>query len=215
MKQLLPSFLSAINLKSFVFLALAWLSLSFASNAQNTKNNHTGNWENTNTWIGGVIPSAVNGAWFISTVEGFVVRNGDMLLANDATISLTDTLVVMGDLTLSGSGKINVSSNGLLVVVGDYTSFNTGAATIDNDNSTTGRVVITGNYTQTQGQVSTGNAFYVYDTTHLLIGEHLLMVQILTITPLRFRCHLKMSQSWLLTIHRCMHLLTVLSDFYP
>lgn len=165
MKQPLPSFLPAINLKSFLFLTLAWSSLSLVSNAQNTKNNHTGNWENTNTWIGGVIPSAVDGSWFISTVEGFVMRNGDMSLANDATISLSDTLVVMGNLTLSGSGKINVSSNGLLVVVGDYTSFNTGAATIDNDNSTTGRVVVTGNYTQTQGQVTTGDAFYIYDTT--------------------------------------------------
>lgn len=153
------------NLGLWLSLALVSLPPPVACFGQTSKNNYSGAWENGNTWVGGNGPSPTNGQWFSSSIFGYVTRNGSLTLGNGATVDVNDTLVIAGDLVIQQSANIRMRDNSVLVVLGSYTSNNTGALTIDNNDFTTSRVVIAGNYTQTQGQLTTGNAFYVYDTS--------------------------------------------------
>lgn len=129
-------------------------------------NNKTGAWENASTWNGSKPANASISSDDIINVYGYVTRNGSYTINGNATLHIYDTLVITGNLTmsqLSTSTGIRVHNGGLLIVLGDFSSNNSGGNMINVESG--GRVAVVGNYDQRQGSITTTGAFYTLDTT--------------------------------------------------
>ncbi len=105
--------------------------------------------------------TAVNGSDQF-TINGYITRNGNLGVNGSGGLIINDTLVIVGNLSMTTSTGFTVGTNGLLIVLGDF--FSSGGDNKINVQGN-GRVAIVGNYQQTQGSVTTGNAFYIYDDT--------------------------------------------------
>lgn len=130
-------------------------------------NNNTGDWTDPIWteefgWMADQPSATEVGGSYNMNIYGYVTRNGDLLVSGGGTLNIYDTLVITGNLSITSSGGINVQPGGLLVVLGDF--FSTGGGNKINVIGT-GRAAIVGEYEQQQGSVTTGSAYYIYDTT--------------------------------------------------
>jgi hypothetical protein len=125
--------------------------------------NHTGSWDETQTWQGGSIPTKnITNENII--INGYVTLTGNLNFNGTGIISINDTLVVTGDISCAnpgGSGtttNISLGAAGVLIVLGDLSSKNK----IEIDNG--GRIVIGGSLTSNGSKAtysgSPGSAIY-------------------------------------------------------
>ncbi len=128
--------LSVIVISLFVFA-------DFTYSQEVSKDNYTGNWENSASWLSW--PSPVNtGISFDVTVNGFITANSSVSFGGGGgNLIVNDTLVILGNLTLGNKNNITVNNGGVLIVRGDLT--------IDNqvDIAANAYIIVSGNFTKT------------------------------------------------------------------
>lgn len=131
-----------------------------------SRDNHEGLWSDPNIWTregGGVTAPVPDRGYGGITIDiyGMVTDNTPPRsnYFNGSAINILDTLIIKGDLILSGGRGFNVSSNGILIVFGNAEVKQ--GAHITNNN---GRIVITGDLTTSGGSRvnNNSNGFYIY-----------------------------------------------------
>ena len=121
-------------------------------------------WTKSATWLGDVPPNPVNGSTAYVDVFGVINLGTGLEVSGGSTLTVYDTLIVNGNLVLSGGGDVIVENGGVLVVHGNYNgsggtvTTNGGRAVITGDLSIVGGADIVNNATGTDG-------FYLYGTT--------------------------------------------------
>ena len=138
-----------------------------------SNDNYSGAWENNNSWTRtaswaaespGNPPQTIVD---VISVYGYLTINGGFSTTHDVVLDVYDTLVVDGDILLSGGADINVKEKGLLIILGDYESGG------DVDVVNEGNIVVTGNFKSTGGATldnQGSGAFYLYGTPELVSG---------------------------------------------
>lgn len=184
--QLRPQVSNKLGVKQTVLYAVAGLSLFallfvgafFYFNLGNSeearagnpgytsKKNHQGRWSDPNTWIieGNGWPTASTpqrGEGGITIdIKGVVTDDNppSSNFFNGSLINVQDTLIIKGNLVITGGRGIDVFSKGILIVFGNVTL--TRGAHINNN----GNVVITGNLMASGGVRinNNSNGFYLY-----------------------------------------------------
>ncbi len=139
---------------------------AFAQLYYTSKNNYTGDWENSQSWtkqqawMADPPPATTLSGGQITDVYGYITRTGDLTITGGSVLNIYDTLVIRGSLTVANEGIV-VKPGGLLVVLGDFTSTTSGGAKLQND----GNVVLVGEFVHWEGTISGGPNLYIYDDT--------------------------------------------------
>lgn len=155
--------------KSLIVIVCMLVALvdGFSQGSYTSTNNHTGYWTDPIWtpefgWMA-TQPSATDvGGSYTMNVYGYVTVNGDLSVSGGGLMNVYDTLVITGNLNITSSSGINVQPGGVLIILGNFTS--TGGGNKINVIGS-GRAAIVGDYQQQQGSVTTGSAYYIYDTT--------------------------------------------------
>lgn len=132
-----------------------------------SNNNYTGSWNDVSTWnksahwLADQPGVLVNGSTSYLDLYGFVTSSGDIQLAGSADVTVYDTLLIYGNLTVTGGASITVESTGVLMIDGDL---NANGGTITTNQ---GRSVVTGDITIAGGadldnNPTPGNGFYLF-----------------------------------------------------
>lgn len=153
------------NISLIVLFVLPAIT-AFSQLRYTSHNNYTGNWESGSSWtkaeawMADPPPSATLSGGQITNVYGYITRNGDLTLNGGTVLNIYDTLVVTGKLTVANEGIV-VHPGGLLIVLGDFESTGSGGNKITNN----GDIVIVGEFTHWEGNITGGTDFYIYDDT--------------------------------------------------
>lgn len=134
-----------------------------ASKGQTSLSEKTGYWNLGASWVGGTMPGSTAGSTINLALAGVTI-NGRILSRYNISASLSsisinagDTLVVLGNLTLTTS---TLTNNGVLIVFGNMYN-TTSTSTI----SGSGKLVVTGNYINSLGINSFTGPSYIYGST--------------------------------------------------
>ena len=100
----------------FVIILLTTTS-SLYSQSFNSRDNYTGNWEDSLSWIPVWNPPLTSISSYDITINGYITVNGDLtLFGASSTLIINDTLVIHGDLTLGNNTNVIINDNGILIV---------------------------------------------------------------------------------------------------
>src|SRR6056297_3508353 len=107
------------GVQRFLLVLVFLLIASHIFSQEISVNNHQGNWLGNDSWEDGSAPDttgidvnvAING--FITAWHHIDFNNGDL--------SVEDTLIIYGDLTLSANANLSIGVEGVLIVKGDLT----------------------------------------------------------------------------------------------
>ena len=156
-------------LRIIVLLCLVFFSFSSDLFSQ-TSNGTTGTWLNSGTWTPAIAPDPLDIDTDV-TIEGYVTREGALTTRSNTnlTLSITDTLVIKGNLTIGKKGNLEIGSNGLLIIDGDFSSEDQ----VDVVNG--GRMIVTGTVSIPNGSSDFTNngALYVFDVTGSNFGNNI------------------------------------------
>ncbi len=152
----------AIGAGVFIYMNLGNSRDSLANkNRQEYNSSGTGDWEDAATW-------EKSQSWMDDTpgndvnirfvnVRGYITRSGNLRVAGNTTMTIYDTLRIIGDLELTGGASLKIEEDGLLIVENDYITSG-GARTINE-----GHVVEIQNLRGSGGSsIQNNNNFYVY-----------------------------------------------------
>ena len=101
----------------FFFLSLFLSATAFSQ--ESTLNNHTGNWADDTSWSDGSSPDTSNLKVDIH-INGFVTRMGDLDF-NTGTLTVTDTLIIYGNVSFGSNADLVIANGGIVIVYGNYT----------------------------------------------------------------------------------------------
>jgi len=125
-------------------ILLIWLlylsSQNGFSQPYSSKDNYTGAWESPASWIPEwTVPlNDVNGINI--TINGYITIDNSLIFKGSAnTLTINDTLVVKGNLTLENNNDITINDNGILIVMGNLLINNSTDIVVN------GYLVVTGN----------------------------------------------------------------------
>lgn len=124
-----------------------------------SKDNITGNWEDVSSWASPdegwrpLTPPVDGTSSQPLCVKGTITLNGDLTITN-TTYTVCDTLVITGNLDV-GSFALNVSPNGVLIVLGNYTGTNGSSVNA-------GKVIIAGVVDENNTLSGSGDT-YIFD----------------------------------------------------
>lgn len=122
-----------------------------------------GDWSDPNTWVEGNAPPYTNIREDI-IIDSYIISNQTIEFAgggntrNDLTIN--DTLVIYGNLSMGLDDNITINTGGVLIVVGDFTAFN------QVDLALGGVLVVTGEFNKSGGDgdiTDDGGDIYLFD----------------------------------------------------
>lgn len=84
-----------------------------------------GYWSDGSTWAGGINPATNNISSDIEIFE-FVTRSGDLSYASGSskTLIITDTLLIVGSLSMGNKSNVTINDGGVLIVTGDFSADN-------------------------------------------------------------------------------------------
>ncbi|MDF9799270.1 hypothetical protein OKW21_004533 [Catalinimonas alkaloidigena] len=84
-----------------------------------------GEWESGTTWYSGSAPPTNNINADIEIYE-YVTRYGDLSYASGAkkTLTVNDTLLIVGDLTMGNKNDVTVNEGGVLIITGNFNADN-------------------------------------------------------------------------------------------
>lgn len=139
---------------------------AFSQGAYTSQNNKKANWETATIWTKQYSwmaaappgPADVNGSYVVN-IYGYVTRNGNMSFTGGSTLNVYDTLVIRGNFTVASS--VVVHPGGVLIVVGDFI----GTSSSSNKLTNNGNVVVTGDFSNSGGPITTNNKVYSFDAT--------------------------------------------------
>ncbi|MBN1596766.1 MAG: HYR domain-containing protein, partial [Bacteroidales bacterium] len=140
-----------------IFVMLSAYSMAIAQEA--TYNNYTGDWIDDASWQDGSSPGySVNGVNL--DISGYITINDDFDF-NNGLITIHDTVIVYGNFTLLNNGDLTLDAAGILIIFGDYLSYNQVQI------STGGTFVVTGEFgmlgSDTQGSFDNSGSVYIFD----------------------------------------------------
>lgn len=160
---------------SLIVLFLLWAVSATGQSIYQSNNNHMGGWLDNTSWTyspGGIHETPSNpphGSVSVITVNGYITSYSPLDLSGPGpSVSVEDTLVVMGDLILNSSTSLNIESTGVLVVIGNFNA--SGGSRFGNN----GRVVVSGNMQGSQGaSLDNSDDLYVFGTTSVSGGSNI------------------------------------------
>jgi len=142
---------------------LICLLIGFGSFAQTSRSEKTRFWPIGSSWVGGSAPGTLSGGT-INVTSAIVVIDGriqstDNINATLSNISINagDTLIILGNLTLTSS---SFSNNGVLIVFGNVSNGLSNTFV-----SGSGKMVVTGNYSNALGSNTFTGPSYVYGSS--------------------------------------------------
>lgn len=182
--------LRVIYLSIFLFVIISLgIPSSVCSQVYTSQNNYTGAWESNGSWNGGSSP----GLYYNSDSQVLIlgeITTSAPLFFNKGLLTVSDTLVVNGNLGFGSNGNLSVNSGGVLIVLGSLDVGNKvdiaagGTIIIQGDVNFSGssgqgsftsdqfpaQVYIGGNITGTPPTSSDGDAIPVFDCN--TVEEH-------------------------------------------
>jgi gliding motility-associated-like protein len=151
------------NARSIIFTFILFLLLSnnHLFGQDSTCNNYTGTWLDDASWVDGSSPGlSVNNNDL--DIYGYILLNGDFDF-NNGLLTIHDTLIVNGDFALLNNGDLSIDADGILIILGDYISYNQVQV------SSGGYFIATGNFemqgSDNQGFFENSGAVYIFDDT--------------------------------------------------
>lgn len=110
------------------------------SQSHASRNNYTGSWETPSSWDPTWTAPETNINGFDITINGYITADTSLSFSGVAsTLTINDTLVIKGNLTLDNNNDLLVNNNGILIVRGNLT-INNQTIIIAN-----GYLIVTGN----------------------------------------------------------------------
>lgn len=126
---------------SIVYLCIVVVYTTFSQHT--SKNNYTGNWENSNSWIPAWATPQTSGISQNITIYGKITRNGDLSFGGSGgDLIVNDTLIILGNLDMGNNNNITVNDGGVLIITGNLTIAN------KVDIAANAYVVVLGNFTK-------------------------------------------------------------------
>ncbi|MCB0490552.1 MAG: T9SS type A sorting domain-containing protein [Cyclobacteriaceae bacterium] len=148
-------------MKGLFFVAA--MAMFFSGWSQTSRNEKTGLWTTSASWVGGIVPGTLASGTITATSK-VVVVDGTIQTPYNVTFNLSnvtvndgDTLVVLGNVNVTGS---SVTNNGVLIVFGNFSN-----ALSNSYVSGSGKLVVTGDYTNAFGANTLTGPSYVYGST--------------------------------------------------
>lgn len=139
------------------------------SQAQTSKDNYTGAWENPATWdpVWPVPMIVINRSIAPTiTINGYIsVNNSLSFISNETNLIINDTLIVKGDLSIDNNNDLTINDNGILIVWGNLTLSNQSQIIAN------GYLIVAGNVYK-GGTVYQGAWTSNDNPVKLFIGEH-------------------------------------------
>lgn len=127
--------------------------------------NYTGRWDEAATWIrssgslAATPGSNIGGGVSYIDVYGKVTKTGDLKIGSSTVLTIYDTLLIDGNLEVSGQSSLVVEPGAVLIVTGNFVA--SGGSVSSNG----GDVVVQGNVTSSgSSDITTSGDFYVYGT---------------------------------------------------
>ena len=117
--------------------------LTLFSQSYSSKNNYTGTWQNSSSWIPTWPAPQTSFTGNDIAINGYIIANSTLSFSDQSTLSINDTLVIEGDLSLGDHTVITINDNGILIVRGNL---------LIDDHSiilANGYLITTGNVTKT------------------------------------------------------------------
>lgn len=155
-----------LGLACFLAVIQASAQINYVSN-----DNQTGDWLDNNSWIDVAAWANQNPSQPTNSnansidVYGYITRQGNLNVTNaNPVITVRDTLVISGNTLLGSGASLNVPAGGLLIITGDLTT--QGSFALGNS----GRVVVGGNVSVTNGSITNNQDFYALGTTSVSGG---------------------------------------------
>lgn len=127
-----------------ILLAFFFIFINNTYSQKTSKDNYIGNWENSNSWVGGwPNPQTINISQNIF-IYGQITRNGNLSFGgSQGDLIIYDTLIINGDLEMGNNNNIIVNDGGVLIITGNLTIAN------KVDIAANSYIVIFGNFTKT------------------------------------------------------------------
>ncbi|MFO7658906.1 MAG: gliding motility-associated C-terminal domain-containing protein [Bacteroidales bacterium] len=125
----------------------------FSQTDRVTRNNFNGNWENPSSWV----PVWDNPETSILSsniiINGFIRCSSPVIISgNSPSLSINDTLVIYGDLTIGNNSNLYVNTGAILIIYGNLVSDNKATISVNQD----AYVAVLGNFVKL-GTVSFGS----------------------------------------------------------
>lgn len=108
-------------MKLIIFLTGLFYLHTHALFSQHTsRDNYTGGWETPTSWDPAWASPQTSISGFDISINGFITLTGSLTFSGSATnLIVNDTLVIIGNLTLSNNNRLTVNDNGILIIRGD------------------------------------------------------------------------------------------------
>ena len=121
-----------------------------------SKNNYTGDWEEPTSWTPTWTVPQTSISGYNITIYGYITANSSLTFSGvKANLTIHDTLVVKGNLSLGDFNNITISNNGILIIRGNLTIHDRSAIRADGYLIVTGDVIKTG--TRTRGSFTSND----------------------------------------------------------
>jgi hypothetical protein len=110
-----------IKQTNFLFLIFFLSGQALFSQNYSSINNYTGAWETSASW---------NPVWPVPqmdvvghniNINGYITAYGSISLSGTSKLTVKDTLVIIGNLTVNDNNDIKIEDNGILIVWGNLT----------------------------------------------------------------------------------------------
>jgi len=107
--------------KNFIYILIFLFFSSINIFSQRiTKDNYTGNWENSNSWNPAWTNPATSNISQNITIYGNITRNGNLSFGGSkGDLIVNDTLIIKGDLILGSNNNLTINNNGILIITGN------------------------------------------------------------------------------------------------
>jgi len=109
------------------------------SQSFSSKNNYTGNWETSTSWAPIWLVPQTDVSVFDINISGYITANSSLLFSLGSKLTVKDTLVIKGNLTINDNNDLKIEDNGILIVWGDLT------ISYDTKIESNGYLIVTGN----------------------------------------------------------------------
>jgi gliding motility-associated-like protein len=107
--------------KIFILIALMILQAQVFSQ-HISRNNYTGNWENAGSWEPSWPVPETDSISDNIVIYGYITAGSSVSFSNrNNSLVVNDTLVIKGDLSLSNINSLEISDNGILIILGSLT----------------------------------------------------------------------------------------------
>ena len=114
-----------VGIGVFIYLNLGTSDETKAATADFTSEDKKGFWTDDTMWVGGFAPPTTGISDDIE-IFGYVTHVGNISFGSGSskTLTITDTLVIEGSLTMGNKSNVTVADGGLLIITDDFTADN-------------------------------------------------------------------------------------------